>query len=140
VNGSRWRGWLAAVAIFVFGAAIGCAGTMWFGVRALRQSLQAPIGSRGIADRAAERIGAELTKKLQLTPAESARVRAILDESAGRLKALRGQVALQAIAELRASNEKIAAELPPEKRAEYYRIVAQRYERLGLPAPRAKGQ
>ena len=58
-----------------------------------------------------------------------------LDQSAGNLKALRVQAGVRAAAELRASTGRIAAELPPEKRAEFYRLSAQRYERLGLSPP-----
>ncbi|MBI5382612.1 MAG: hypothetical protein HZA31_11985 [Opitutae bacterium] len=130
-----WRGWLVAGAIFVLGVAAGGAGTVWLGVRYLRQSLQAPASARSTADRAAERIGADLTKTLQLTPAESARVQAILAESAGNLKTLRVQATAQIAAELRASNARIVATLPPEKRPEFYRVIARRYERLGLTPP-----
>lgn len=126
----RWRGWLAALAIFVLGSACGAAGMAWMGRRMLRELLQSPASEVGPADRAAARIGAELTKELKLTPDEAARVQALLDESAGRLKAVRVDAAQRALAELRASTERIAAVLPPEKRAEFYRLSARRSEWL----------
>jgi hypothetical protein len=100
-----------------------------------RRALQS-AGERGFAERVANRIGADLTASLQLTPDEASRVQAILDQSAVRLKAVRAQAAGQALAELRAANQRIAAELPPDKRAQYRRLLAQRYERLGLAPPR----
>lgn len=132
---SRWRGWLVASAIFVLGVAFGSAGTAWVGVRVVRRALHAPLNEEGPADRAAARIGADLTKTLELTPDQSARVQAVLDQSATRLKAVRVQAALRAAAELRRTTERIAAGLPPEKQAEFYRVIARRYERLGLRPP-----
>lgn len=137
MNGStRWRAWLVAAAIFILGLAVGIAGTTWTGLRIFRQNLQNPGANRGLAERAAERIGTDLADTLKLNAAESARVQTILDQSAANLKALRVRGALLAATELRASSEKIAAALPPEKRAEFYRVIAQRYERLGLQPPR----
>ncbi len=137
VNGStRWRAWLVATAIFILGLAVGIAGTTWAGLRIFRQNLQNPGSNRSFADRAAERIGADLADTLKLNAAESTRVQTILDQSATNLKALRVRGALLAAAELRASSEKIAATLPPEKRVEFYRVITQRYERLGLQPPR----
>lgn len=132
----RWRGWLVAAAIFVLGIAVGGTGVVVLGIRQFRQSLQNPAGARGPADRAAERIGADLTETLQLTPEQSARMQRILNESAANLKALRVRASAQAAAELRASTERLAAELPPEKHAEFYRVITRRFERLGLTPPR----
>ncbi len=138
MNGShsRWRGWLAAVAIFLLGVGVGGAGVAWSGVRVLRQELQSPATTlRGAADRAAERIGADLTTELKLTPEESARVQAVLNQSAANLRMVRVRAFAQAAAELRSSTEKIAAALPPEKHAEFYRVMARRFERLGFSPP-----
>lgn len=134
---SRWRGWLVAGAIFLLGLAVGGAGTVVIGVRLFRQAMRNGPENRTLADRAAARIGADLAETLQLTPAEAARVQALLNESTANLKAVRVQAAAQAAAELRASTEKIAATLPPEKRAEFYRVIQRRFDRLGLPAPAA---
>jgi hypothetical protein len=133
--GPRFRAWLVAGAIFVLGVAVGGAGLAWTGVRMFRQALQAPASAPGAADRAAARMGDDLTDSLHLTADESARVQAILDRSAARLKNLRVQVAADAKTELRTSIEAIAAELPPEKRPEFYRLIARRYERLGFAPP-----
>jgi allophanate hydrolase subunit 2 len=135
VTTSRWRGWLMAGAIFILGVAVGSAGMAWTGMRVVRRALQAPMNTTGPADRAAVRIGADLTKTLQLNPEQSARVQTILEESAANLKRMRARVALSAAAELRTATERIAAELPAEKHAELYRVIAKRYERLGLRAP-----
>jgi hypothetical protein len=134
MNAPRWRGWFVAVGILLFGIAIGAAGVSWAGVRLFRETLR-NAGERGFAERTVTRIGADLTATLQLTDGESARVRAILDESATRLKTVRAQAAAQAVTELRIASQRIAAELPPGKRAEYRRLLFKRYERLGLPPP-----
>lgn len=134
-DSSRWRGWVVAAAIFVLGVGVGGAGMAWAGIRVFRHALQNPNAGRGLADRAAERIGSELTKNLKLTPEESAQVRTILAETTGKLKAVRVQAAAQAGAEFRAAAQRIAAALPREKRAEFYRLVARRYERMGLTVP-----
>lgn len=125
-----------AIAIFLLGIAVGGAGMTWAGIRAVRQALQAPAGERGAADRAAKRIGADLTKTLELTPEMSARVQAILNQSATNLRAVRAQARVKAAEELLMATERIAAELPPEKHAEFYRVIGRRYERLGLQPPR----
>ncbi len=135
MNDPRWRGWIIAVAIFILGVGAGGAGMAWAGIRVFRHVLQNPANSRGLADRAAERIGTDLTQKLQLTPDESAQVHAILAQSAVALKNIRTQASTQATAELRAAVQRIAETLPREKRAELYRVIAQRYKRLGLAVP-----
>lgn len=136
MTASRWRGWLVAAAIFLLGVAVGGAGTMALGVRAFRKAMQSPATTRGMADRAVARIGADLTESLQLNPEQSARVQAVLDASAAKMKAIRVEAASRAIAELRASTDLIAAELPAEKHGDLYRVVGRRFERLGLEPPR----
>lgn len=131
----RWRGWLVAAAIFVLGVAAGAAGTVVIGVRMFRQSMQNPADGRGPADRAAARIGADLTETLQLTPEQASQVQQILNESAANLKAIRVHAGLQAAAELRDSSGRLLATLPPEKHAEFHRIISRRFERLGLQPP-----
>ncbi len=137
MNGARWRGWVAGGVIFVFGVAIGAGMVAWTGQRVIRQALQNSPGEIALADRAATRIGTELQGSLRLSAEEAARVRAILDQSARNLKALRVSVGGQAAAELRGAVGRIAAELPPGKRVELYRLLGRRYERLGLTPPRA---
>lgn len=135
MNAPRWRGWLAAIAIFVLGAATGGAGMTWVGIRVVRRALAAPASAPGLADRAAAQIGADLAKSLELTPEQAARVQAILDTSAARLKDIRVNAARNAAAEVRTSTAQIAAELPAEKRAALYRVMARRFERFGGRAP-----
>lgn len=132
---SRWRGWLAAGAIFLLGLTVGAAGMTAIGFRLLRQNLQIPASERSAADRAAARIGADLTKTLQLTPQESANVQTTLNRSAVELKALRVRAAAEAAALINTTTEKIAATLPPEKHPDLHRIIARRYSRLGLSPP-----
>lgn len=140
MTGTRWRAWLAAISIFVLGLAVGAAGTVWLGTRVIRRAFQAPAASTTAAERAAARIGAELADELALTPAQAARVQAILNDSAANLRAVRMRALAEARAELRDSTARIAAELPPEKHAEFYRIIARRFHRLGMEPPTAAEQ
>ena len=132
---SRTRAWIVALAIFVFGVAVGGAGSAWVGLRYFRRLMVSPSTAPGFADRAAERIGADLTRSLELTPRESVQVQAVLDQTAGRVKQIRVDATRTAIVEFRRATLKIAVMLPPEKRAEFYEVIGKRYERIGLPAP-----
>ncbi|PTX91698.1 hypothetical protein [Opitutus sp. ER46] len=128
----RWRGWLVLTAVLLAGIGVGVTGTLVVGTRLVRQALFAPAGGRGQGDRAVERIARELDERLHLTPEESRRVRGLLEESAVELKGIRMRAAREAGLELRRANQRILAELPPEKRAEYQQLIRRRYERLGL--------
>ena len=135
MNGNRWKAWILAAAILVLGIALGASTTMWWGTRVLRRALHAPVDAPGLADRAAARIGADLTEELHLTAEEAARVQSILDESAANLKTVRARAGAEAAQELRRSTQEIAAALPAAKRAELYRVLSRRFERLGLKSP-----
>jgi hypothetical protein len=135
VNSSRWKAWLAAAAIFVLGLCIGGAGMAWAGIHVFRRALLNPPAGRGLADRAAERIGTELRRSLDLTPAEDASIQGILADTTKNLKAVRTQATAQVAAEFRSAIKRIGDALPMEKRAKFYRLVTRRYERLGLPPP-----
>jgi hypothetical protein len=91
-------------------------------------------------DRAAERIARDLSLSLKLTPEQSLNVRTILEHSAANLKGIRARAGIDATAELRDSTSKLAASLPEDKRDEFYRLIARRYERLGLPVPTREKQ
>lgn len=131
-----WRGWLAALAIFLLGLATGAAGMMWFGLTPIQRALDPRWSARAGGERPTDRIGANLTKSLHLTPEESARVQAILDRSAGNFRAIRAQTARSVLVEFRSVTREIAASLPADKRVEFYRVIAQRTERFGLqPVP-----
>lgn len=136
MNGARWRGWVVAFSILILGVAVGGAATAWTGIRMYRHALQGPAGGRGLADRAAARISADLTRRLELTPEQSARVQTVLKQSAANVRAIRLRAAAEALAEWRASTERIAAELPADKQAEFYRLMNRRQHRLGLPGAR----
>ena len=139
MNTAKKRSWILAIAIFLLGAIAGATATMFLGVRLLRRTLQSPVENRSFADRAAQRVADDLIDTLQLTPEQAAHVRGILADSAGHMKAIRANAARQAASELAASTNRIAAALPPEKHEAFYRVIAQRYERLGLPAPQPLG-
>lgn len=132
---SQWRGWLAAAAIFVLGVGVGGAGMAWAGVRVFRHVLQNPAVNHGVAERAIDRIGADITRNLHLSKEESEQVQTILAQAGINLKGVRAQATTQATAELRAAAQRIAAILPAGKRAKFYRLIAQRYRRFGAPPP-----
>lgn len=136
MNDSRWRGWLIALAIFVLGVGVGGAGMAWAGIRVFRHIAQNPNAPRGgLADRAAEYIGKNLTRQLELTSEQSAQVQAILDQSALNIKATRSKAAADVTKELRETVRRISATLPAEKRAEFKRLITHRFKRLGDAAP-----
>lgn len=130
-----WRAWLGVLAIFVLGAVVGGSAAAWVGGKLIRERLNAPASAPGAADRTAARIAAELSATLELTPELSARVQQLLDESAANMKDIRARAVQEARREVRASARRIAAELPAEERAEFYRIIGRRFERLGMPSP-----
>ena len=132
----RWRGWLIAIAIFILGVGVGGACMAWAGIRVFRHVIQNPNAPHGgLADRAAEYIGKNLTKQLELTPEQSAQVQTILDQSAINVKATRTKAATEVTRELRETVRRIGAVLPPEKRAEFHRLLSHRFKRLGDSAP-----
>ena len=131
---SRTRAWLIALAIFVLGLAVGTAATAALGLRSIRQALRDPEGRVTFAERATDRIERELTRSLDLTPAEAKQLAANLEQTRANFRALRQRAAVDIRGELRATVRRIAADLPPEKRREFLRHVARRVERLGLPA------
>lgn len=134
MNGSTLRAWLAALAIFFLGLAVGGVGVIAVVHHVVRRAIQNPGAGRFI-DRATERVGNDLTRDLQLSPDDAAKVKSILADTAGNLKGIRRQSAQQVSAEIRATVRRLAEALPAEKRPELYRLVARRYEKLGLPAP-----
>lgn len=134
---ASWRAWLLAAGFLVLGAAIGGAAVTMIGIRKFRQTLRDPSAGPGLAERAVERIGSDLTQSLSLTPEQSARVKERLGVSAGKMRALRMEFVQNARDEIRAALRDIARDLPPDKRAEFRRLVIRRYEKLGLQAPPA---
>lgn len=132
---SRLKGTLIASSIFVVGFLLGGSFVTLLGIRMVRQAIRNPVGIRGPADRAVERIGGDLSDSLALTPEQSARIREILERSALNLKQIKRDAAKQAYRELERATEEIAGTLPEEKLPEFYKVIGRRYERLGLPVP-----
>tara|TARA_R110002050_G_scaffold147010_1_gene272608 strand:- start:206 stop:649 length:444 start_codon:yes stop_codon:yes gene_type:complete len=137
---TKGRAWLIAGLIFVLGVLVGVAGTTWVGTRLVKRALRAFPEGAGLAERAADRIGRNLTDELDLTEAESARVAIELDQTVARLREIRVDAGTQLRAELKRAIRRIAQTLPREKRAAFYRRIGERFERLGLPAPSAEGE
>lgn len=136
MNGGRLRAWLAAIALFALGAIAGGVGAGALALRQLRQTLRAPDAAPlHLAQRATTRLADRLVDELALAPAEAERVRAILTRAAARITEARNRFSRETRAEVRVALTDIAVSLPPEKRIEFRRIVAERLAKLGLPAP-----
>jgi hypothetical protein len=134
---ASWRAWLLAAGFLLLGAAIGGAAVTMIGIRKFRQTLRDPSAGPGLAERAVERIGGELTQSLSLTPEQSARVKERLGASAVKLRGMRVDFTQQVREEIRSTLRDIARDLPADKRAEFRRLVIQRYAKLGLQPPPA---
>jgi len=133
----RWRVWLSAAMIFLLGIGCGTAGTVGIAWWRLRGWFQAPASAPGMADRVTNRLSAQLTKELELTPEESAKIEATLDVTAASLKQARVNFAQEVTRELRSSFRRIAADLPPDKRTEFRHIVRARFLKFGVDLPEA---
>jgi hypothetical protein len=116
---------------------VGCgtAGTVGIAWWRVRGWFQAPASAPGIADRVTNRLNAQLSKELELTPEEAAKIKATLDGTAVNLKQARVHFAREVTTELRSSFRRIAADLPPDKQAEFRRIVRERFHRIGVDLP-----
>lgn len=134
----KLKGTLLAFGIFAIGFLLGGSFVTLYGIRLMRQAIRNPVGIRGPADRAVERIGGDLKDSLGLTPEQTARVQEILDRSASNLKGIKRDAADLAYKELERATAEIAATLPKEKHPAFYQIIVRRYERLGLPVPAEK--
>lgn len=135
MSANRGRVWLVAIAIFIFGTAVGSSLTAWFGIQRIKQNIRNPSVATGFGERAANRMGDDLVSALQLTPEEEAQIRTQLGQMSTQLRQLRRRANLDAAAELRNTMSRIAASLPPEKRGKLREVVRRRYEKLGLTPP-----
>lgn len=133
MNATRWQAWLAAAAIFVFGLALGTAGMAVFGIRAIERTLEAPPQPPAqMMDQATARIAGQLRRDLDLDAEAEARVRAELRRAAVAIRRLRVESNRELQAEIRAASARIAAELPPEKRAQLEGRITQQLRRFGM--------
>ncbi len=133
MNTFRWQAWLAAVAIFVFGLAVGTAGMAVFGIRAIERNLEAtPQPPAQMMDQATARIAGQLRRDLDLDDDAEARVRAELRRVAVTIRRLRMESNRELQTEMRAAAARIAAELPSEKRAQLEGRIFQQLRRFGM--------
>lgn len=129
----RWRPWLAAALIFVFGFGAGGVSAVAIGVRAVRKrAALPPAAPTAFADRQVERIARDVEKELNLTPEQAQRVREELNRTAANLKQVRARVLRDVNREFRESVVRIGASLPQEKRREFRELVRDRFKRAGL--------
>lgn len=133
-----WRAWAAATVIFVLGIAVGIAGTSLYGLRALRNAIQAPPAVDGPIDRATARLAEDLIRSLKLAPAEAQRVHAEFAKTAATIRARRIQSNREMITELRQGARRVAASLPPPQRAEFYNRLERRLRALGFTGGRLR--
>lgn len=134
----RSRAWFAAVLIFLLGFGAGTAATLIIGARVIRNALRAPASAPAFIDRAMERSLSNFESKLDLSPEESARMKAEFRVLADNIKHIRLEAVKQFIAESNAAMERISATLPPEKQAAFRKLADERFTQLGLtPLPSA---
>ncbi len=139
----RWQAWLAALAIFVFGVAVGTAGTALLGLRSVKRTLASPspaLSPPQAVERATARVAQQLSRELELDEETEAKVRAELRKAAANIRRLRVENHRELQAEVRATASRIAAQLPPAERARMEARIVQHLRRVGLesgPAPSA---
>jgi hypothetical protein len=137
VKNISWRAWLAALALVVFGFALGVGATTYVGLKRLRENLNNPANARLIADRALERIHRNITEELKLTPEESAQLKTTLATGAANLRTIRQRSLRESRAEIDRLVKQISEELPQEKRAVFRRHLAKQL--MWLNNPRREG-
>ena len=135
MNTPRWKVILAAFGLFAIGLIAGGLITAKIGAHLIRQAWISPVTARSPIDRAVERIQKNLTSELKLDETQASAVQAELSRTAAQLKTLRVETVQTAKADLIASAVRIAASLPPEKRPAFYKIVKERFSRLGMEVP-----
>lgn len=135
----RWQAWLAALAIFVFGVAVGTAGTALLGLRSVKRVLAAPQQSpppAQLLERATARVAQQLSRDLELDEKTEADIRAELRRAAVSIRRLRIENYRALQAEARATATRIAAQVPPEHRERVEARILLHLRRVGLePAP-----
>jgi len=131
----RWKVFLAAFGLFFAGFVVGGLVTAKIGAHLIRKAWLAPTTARGPVDRAVERIQKSLTSELKLDAAQSAAVQTELAATTAQLKTLRVETVQKVRADIADSVRRIAATLPPEKRADFYKLVKERFTRFGMQAP-----
>lgn len=130
----RWKIWLAAFALFASGAAVGVVVTFGIGVRLVRQRLLAPPAAYGFADRATARMETHLTKELGLTPDQTVKVHAIMEDTSLQMKGIRFDAVRDIRRTLRRALAEIRPQLTADQAAQLDQLVAGRLDRLGLTA------
>lgn len=132
---TRWKVWLAAFGLFACGLAVGCVLTVGVGRRALRRALQAPDAFVTPVERATQRIHAELTEELHLTPEQAALVRTELERTGGDLRRLRVDTVAQMRRTVEQAAQRIGHGLTPAQRADFEALVRERFARFGWTYP-----
>jgi hypothetical protein len=135
----RWQAWLAALAIFVFGVAVGTAGTALLGLRSVKRVLATPPQAQPPAqliERATARVAQQLSRDLELDDETEANIRAELRRAATAIRRLRVENYRALQTEVRSTATRISAQVPPEQRERVEARVIQHLRRVGLePAP-----
>lgn len=137
----RWQAWLAALAIFVFGVAVGTAGTALLGLRSVKRALAAPPQTQQpgpLIENATARVARQISKDLSLDPQAEEQIRTELRRASMNIRRLRIENYRAMQAEVRATANRIAAQVPPEQRSRVETRIFQHLRRVGLePAPAA---
>lgn len=128
----RWRALLAAFVLFAVGFVAGSAITVVVAARVVRNLFIAPADAPAPIDRTLARFEESLTEDYALTPAQQAALHAEIGRSATRLKQLRVETSQHLRDEIHLIVERLAAELPPEHRLDFYAKAHRRFDWMGL--------
>lgn len=109
-RGGRWKRRLLALTLFLAGVVCGVGLTVIVAVNRLQHAIQHP-------EQAPDRIAKVLTRRLDLTPAQAADVRAALERHQQKLQAIRHEVWPRVREELDATRNDIAAVLDEKQRS-----------------------
>jgi hypothetical protein len=135
LNTPRWKIWAAAAALFLSGLAVGSFITVAVAGRIIRKNLETAASGQGkLIERGAERIHTRLVKDLELDSAQSAAVRACLDTTTTKLKAVRETTRDEVRQIARSGFVDIHRQLTPAQREEFRRNARARLERFGFGA------
>ncbi len=124
-------------AVFLAGMLAGVAADHLWALHRMPPFRHGPPGHR--AHRGGEAHG-ELARRLDLTPAQQARLDSIFARRGPRMDSIMGEMRPRLDAEIRAAEAEVEAVLTPEQREEFRRMTAERHRRMGPPGDRPPGR
>lgn len=133
MKSNRWRALFAALALVVLGFALGVATTFVIGARAVRLAFNSPDSAPGL-ERLLARVEHDLTRSVDLDPAEKAAVHQELARTSDKIKDLRARTIGELRHDVADTVDRIASRLPPGKRTTFLREIQERLAWMHLDA------